>query len=137
MIPALNEEGENNFDYKYDLGFDTEYYQDMKESIDDATWMARYMGNPYIREGLLFPADELRYYNGVLPDGVDTAWGGGDSLSMPVAYIYGEDVYIQDVVFNAGDKTATRPLVLGTLKQHHPHMVRWESNNGEDEHGAS
>lgn len=68
---------------------------------------------------------------------VDTAWGGGDSLSMPVAYIYGEDVYIQDVVFNAGDKTATRPLVLGTLKQHHPHMVRRESNNGEDEHGAS
>ena len=111
----------------------------MKESIDDATWMAKYMGNPYIREGLLFPADELQYYNGVLPDGepdrimavVDTAWGGGDSLSMPV------DVYIQDVVFNAGDKTATRPLVLGTLKQHHPHMVRWESNNGEDEHGAS
>lgn len=145
MIPALNEAGENNFDYKYDLGFDTEYYQDMKESIDDATWMAKYMGNPYIREGLLFPADELRYYNGVLPDGepdrimavVNTAWGGGDSLSMPVAYIYGEDVYIQDVVFNAGDKTATRPLVLGTLKQHHPHMVRWESNNGEDEHGAS
>ena len=117
----------------------------MKESIDDATWMAKYMGNPYIREGLLFPADELQYYNGVLPDGepdrimavVDTAWGGGDSLSMPVAYIYGEDVYIQDVVFNAGDKTATRPLVLGTLKQHHPHMVRWESNNGEYEHGAS
>ena len=25
--------------------------------------------NPYIREGLLFPADELRYYNGMLPDG--------------------------------------------------------------------
>lgn len=116
----------------------------MKESIDDATWMAKYMGNPYIREGLLFPADELRYYNGVLPDGepdrvmavVDTAWGGGDSLSMPVAYIYGEDVYIQDVVFNAGDKTVTRPLVIGTLKQHHPHMVRWESNNGGDEYGG-
>ena len=112
VIPALNEDGESNFNYKYDLGFDTEYYRDMKESIDDATWMAKYMGNPYIREGLLFPSDELRYYNGVLPDGepdciaavVDTAWGGGDSLSMPVAYCYGQDWYIQDVVFNTGDR---------------------------------
>lgn len=144
VIPALNEDGESNFNYKYDLGFDTEYYRDMKESIDDATWMAKYMGNPYIREGLLFPSDELRYYNGVLPDGepdciaavVDTAWGGGDSLSMPVAYCYGQDWYIQDVVFNTGDKTVTRPIVIGKLKSHHPHMVRWESNNGGDEYGG-
>jgi predicted phage terminase large subunit-like protein len=116
----------------------------MKESIDDATWMAKYMGNPYIREGLLFPADELRYYNGVLPDGapdtiaavVDTAWGGGDSLSCPIAYIYGGDCYIHDVVFNNGDKTVTRPIVIGKFKQHRPHMVRWESNNGGDEYGG-
>ena len=144
VLPALDENGESNFNYKYDLGFDTAYYLDMKESIDDATWMAKYMGNPYIREGLLFPADELRYFNGVLPDGepdrivavVDTAWGGGDSLSMPIAYIYGEEIYIQDVVFNTGDKTVTRPLVIGTLKKHQPHMVRWESNNGGDEYGG-
>ena len=90
------------------------------------------MGNPYIREGLLFPADELRYYNGTLPDGeparklavVDTAWGGGDSLCMPIADVYGEDVYIADVEFNNGDKTVTRPAVIGKLKKHHPHMVR-------------
>lgn len=144
VIPALNEDGESNFNYKYGLGFNTEYYRDMKDSIDDATWMAKYQGNPYIREGLLFPAAELRYYNGVLPDGepdkkvavVDTAWGGGDSLAMPVAYVYGQDVYIADVVFNNGDKTVTRPLVIGKLKQHHPHMVRWESNNGGDEYGG-
>ena len=144
VIPALNENGESNFNYQYDLGFDTEYYRDMKESIDDATWMAKYMGNPYIREGLLFPADELRYYNGVLPDGepdmiaavVDTAWGGGDSLSMPIAKVYGSDCYIDGVVFNNGDKTVTRPIVIGTLKQHKPHMVRWESNNGGDEYGG-
>ena len=144
VIPALNENGESNFQYKYDLGFTTEYYRDMKASIDDCTWMAKYMGNPYVREGLLFPAEELRYYNGVLPDGepdrvvavVDTAWGGGDSLSMPIAYVYGEDVYIHDVVFNAGDKTVTRPIVIGKLKKHHPHMVRWESNNGGDEYGG-
>ena len=144
VIPALNEKGESNFNYKYGLGFTTEYYQDMKASIDDATWTAKYMGNPYVREGLLFPREELRYYNGVLPDGepdrkiavVDTAWGGGDSLSMPIAYVYGDDIYIDDVVFNNGDKTVTRPLVIGLLKKHQPHMVRWESNNGGDEYGG-
>ena len=144
VIPALNDEGESNFMYKYDLGFTTEYYRDMRESIDNCTWMAKYMGNPYVREGLLFPSEELRYYNGILPDGepdrimavVDTAWGGGDSLCMPVAYIYGDDVYIADVVFNNGDKTVTRPSVIGKLKKHVPNMVRWESNNGGDEYGG-
>lgn len=144
VIPALNEQGESNFNYKYGLGFDTEYYRDMKESIDDATWMAKYMGNPYIREGLLFPADELRYYNGILPDGqpdtiaavVDTAWGGGDSLSAPIVFCYGQDWYIHDVVFNNGDKTVTRPDVIGKFKRHRPQMVRWESNNGGDEYGG-
>ena len=144
VIPALNEHGESNFNYKYGLGFTTEYYQDMKASIDDATWMAKYQGNPYVREGLLFPSEELRYYNGVLPDGepdrimavVDTAWGGGDSLSMPIAYVYGEEVFIHDVVFNAGDKTVTRPLVIGKLKEHRPHMVRFEGNNGGSEYSG-
>jgi predicted phage terminase large subunit-like protein len=98
------------------------------------------MGKPYIREGLLFPTDELRYYNGVLPEGdpdrivavCDVAFGGGDSLSMPVAYMYGDAVFIHDVVFNKGDKEVTRPVVVAKLKQHHPHMARFEANNGGD-----
>ncbi len=141
VIPALNEDGESNFNYKYGLGFDTRYYQDMKASIDDATWNAKYMGNPYIREGLLFPEDELRYYNGVLPDGepekvavCDVAWGGGDSLAMPIAYIYGDSVYIPDVIFNKGDKTVTYPIVIGRCLQHLPNTVRMESNNGGSEY---
>lgn len=141
VIPALNDDGESNFNYKYGLGFDTRYYQDMKASIDDATWNAKYMGNPYIREGLLFPEDELRYYNGVLPDGepekvavCDVAWGGGDSLAMPIAYIYGDSVYIPDVIFNKGDKTVTYPVVIGRCLQHLPNTVRMESNNGGSEY---
>ena len=141
VIPALNEDGESNFNYQYGLGFDTAYYLDMKESIDDATWCAKYMGNPYIREGLLFPEDELLTYNGVLPDGdpekvavCDVAWGGGDSLSMPILYKFGADVYVHDVVFNRGDKTITYPVVVGRLKHHHPHKARFEANNGGHEY---
>ena len=141
VIPALNEDGESNFNYQYGLGFDTAYYLDMKDSIDDATWCAKYMGNPYIREGLLFPEDELLTYNAVLPDGdpekvavCDVAWGGGDSLSMPILYKYGADVYVHDVVFNRGDKTVTYPVVVGRLKHHLPHKARFEANNGGHEY---
>ncbi len=141
VIPALNENGESNFVYDFGLGFSTEYYLDMKASIDDATWWAKYMGQPYVREGLLFPANELRYYNGVLPDGdplkfavCDVAWGGGDSLSMPFIYVYGSDAYVHDVIFNRGDKTVTQPVVVGRLKQHKTHKARFEANNGGGEY---
>lgn len=137
IIPALNEDGESNFQYKYNLGFDTAYYVDMKESIDDATWNAKYMGTPYVRDGLLFPNDEILTYNGVLPDGdpekvavCDVAWGGGDSLAMPFAYIFGDSVYVHDVIFNKGDKEVTYPVVIGRTKQHMPHRERYEANNG-------
>lgn len=141
VIPALNDDNESNFNYKFSLGFDTAYYLDMKESIDDATWNAKYMGKPYIREGLLFPEDELLTYNGVLPDGepervavCDVAWGGGDSLAMPIAYKFGDKVYIHDVIFNQGDKTVTYPVVIGRIKQHALHHARFEANNGGSEY---
>lgn len=142
VIPAVDENGHSNFNYDYGVGFDDAYYADMKASIDDATWWAKYMGKPYVREGLLFPADELRYYNGILPDGepdrklmvADIAWGGGDFTSCPVAYVYGESVFIHDVVFNNGDKTVTRPEVVGKIIQHKLNVMRGEANNGGDEY---
>ena len=142
VIPALNEQDESNFDYNYGVGFSTAYYHDMRANIDRATWWAKYMGSPYVREGLLFPAEELQYYNGVLPDGepdrivaaCDVAWGGGDYLSMPVCYCYGDAWYIHDVVFSNLDKTVTQPLVEGKLSQHLPHSAVIEANNGGHEY---
>ena len=64
----------------------------------------------------------------------DVAWGGGDSLSMPFAWVYGNDVYIGDVVFNTGDKDITRPIVIDRLKKHLPHEVEFEANNGGHEY---
>lgn len=142
VIPAVDENGHSNFNYDYGVGFDDAYYADMKSSIDDATWWAKYMGRPYVREGLLFPADELRYFNGVLPDGepdrklmvMDIAWGGGDFTACPIAYVYGDAVFIPDLVFNNGDKTVTRPEVVGKIIQHKINVVRGEANNGGDEY---
>lgn len=147
-IPALNENDESNFDYDYGVGFSTEYYRELRDRLDKNEWMAKYQQRPFIREGLLFPEDELNFYNGVLPDGecltaaaCDVAWGGGDSLSMPFGKVFGsrEDgpVYIPDWIFNKGDKYTTKPLVVAKTLQHQPNMERFEANNGGDEYAES
>lgn len=136
-IPALDENDESNFDYEIN-GFSTEYYRDMREKLDNAEWMAKFMQSPYVREGLLFPSDELRYFNGILPEGdfrrigvVDVAWGGGDSLSMPIGAEYENgDVYIYDWVFNRGVKEVTLPLVVGRIIGNEIRQLRFEGNTG-------
>lgn len=138
-IPALNENDESNFDYEIN-GFSTEYYRDMREKLDKAEWEAKFMQRPFVREGLLFPTDELRYFNGILPDGdfrrigvTDIAWGGGDSLSMPIGAEYENgDVYIYDWVFNKGPKEATVPLVVGRIIGNKIRQTRFEGNVGGD-----
>lgn len=147
-IPALNENDESNFEYEYGKGFSTQYYRDMREKLDRNEWMAKYQQKPFIREGLLFPVDELNYYNGVLPDGdcltaaaCDVAWGGGDSLSMPFGKLFGSKddgpIYIPDWIFSKGDKYVTKPLVVAKTLQLKPNMERFEANNGGDEYAES
>lgn len=144
-IPALNEKDESNFDYDYGLGFSTEYYKNLRDRLDKNEWMAKYQQRPFVREGLIFPIDELNYYNGVLPDGdcitaaaCDVAWGGGDSLSMPFGKLFGSaddgPIYIPDWIFNKGDKYVTKPIVVAKTLQHKPNMERFEANNGGDEY---
>lgn len=142
VMPAMNEKDESNFDYDYGVGYSTETLRKQREVMDEMSWKALYMNQPVEREGLLFPADELRYFNGVLPDGepdrklmvMDIAWGGGDFTACPIAYIYGDAVFIPDLVFNNGDKTVTRPEVVGKIIQHKINVVRGEANNGGDEY---
>lgn len=138
-IPALNEKGESNFDYPV-KGFSTKYYHNMRDRLDKNEWMAKFMQTPFVREGLLFPADELRYYNGILPEGdhrvvgaCDVAWGGGDSLSMPIGYEYPNgDVYIPSWIFNKGKKEVTIPLVTGKIIGEKLTEIQFEANNGGD-----
>lgn len=146
VIPALDANGESNFQYEYGVGFSTEYYRDMKASIDDCTWCAKYQGAPYVRQGLVFPPDSLLRYNGVLPGGsperiiaaCDVAWGGEDYLSMPIVYVYGDgSMYCVDVVFSNANKVFTQPEVVGKLLIHRPHQVQFEANNGGTEYAQA
>lgn len=139
-IPALNEKGESNFNYDFGVGFSTEYFKEVKSRLDNNEWMAKYQQKPYVREGLLFPEDELQFYNGILPEGdsrvvsaVDVAWGGGDSLSMPIGREYEDgSVYIFAWVFNKGKKEDTLPLVTGQIMNNEIRQIRFEGNTGGD-----
>lgn len=143
VMPALGSNGESNFQYEYGVGFSTSYYRDMKASIDDCTWCAKFQGNPYIRQGLVFSPDNIIYYNGVLPEtepirkiaACDVAWGGSDYASMPIIYIYEDgSMYMVDVVFNNGNKTVTQPEIIGKLMTYKPQQVQFEANNGGSEY---
>lgn len=142
-IPALNENGESNFDYEY-KGFSTEYYQEMKDKLiragNDAEWQAKFMQNPYVREGLLFPLDELGYFNGVLPQGhkfrfavnCDVAFGGGDSVSMPIGLhdLTDDLIYVIDWFFNSSGVSVTVPGVCDMIIKHGIKNVTFEANAG-------
>ena len=142
-IPALNENGESNFDYEI-KGFSTEYYQDMKDKLiragNDAEWSAKFMQQPYVREGLLFPLDELGYFNGVLPQGhkfrfavnCDVAFGGGDSVSMPIGLhdLTDDLIYVIDWYFNSSGVSVTVPGVCDMIIKHGIKNVTFEANAG-------
>ena len=136
-IPALDENDESNFDYEIN-GFSTQYYRDMRERLDKAEWMAKFQQQPFVREGLLFQTDELRYFDGLVPDerhrvvaACDPAFGGGDSLSMPICDDYGDNnKYIIDWIFNKGTQGITVPLIVDKIIEHYITLLRIEKNNG-------
>lgn len=123
-VPALNENDESNFDYPFGLGFSTQNYIETRaafeKSDDYASFLAQYMGAPIERNGAVFDPEALRYYNGELPEEdpdrivmvVDPSWGGGDYVSAPCLYQYGEDLYLHDMVFSNKDKFVTEPMIV-------------------------
>lgn len=142
-IPALNEHGESNFDYDV-KGFSTQYYQEMKDKLiragNEAEWMAKYQQAPYVREGILLPLDQLGYFNGILPQGhkfrfavnCDVAFGGGDSVSMPIGVhdLTDDLIYIVDWYFNSGGVMVTVPGVVDMIIKHGIKNVTFEANAG-------
>ena len=139
-LPALDENDESNFDYTYGVGFSTEYYQQRRASFekndDIASWNAQYQQEPIERQGTLFSPEDLRYYNGELPEGepdrifmpVDPAFGGGDYVSSPICFMYGEDIFVHDVVYDNSDKKITQPLLASAVEKYNVSAMQIEAN---------
>lgn len=144
-MPALDDNDQSNFNYDYGVGFDSKYFWDMRDTLDDISWRCLFQQEPIEREGLLYHEPDLRRYfelpSSVNNDGdivtddadvilaiCDTAEGGGDDTFLPVAYLYGEDVYIEDCVCDPSLPEATIPLCAEKLVHHKVKQAQFESN---------
>ena len=135
-ISALNDKGESNFDYPYSVGFSTEFFNEMRQAMDEVSWRTLYMNEPIEREGLLLSMDELNWYNELPnkePDGIicacDPSMGKGDDTVMPVGYVYGQDVFIEDAVCNGSLPDVTQPQCANMIIQHKVKLAQFESNS--------
>lgn len=135
-IPALDENGQSNFDYGNHAGFTTQFYYEQRDVMDDASWKALYMNEPIEREGQLYNEDELRRYFELPsddPDAIiavcDTKDRGTDYCVMPIAYQYGNDFYIEDVVCDNSNPEIVEERLVAKLIQHKVKVARFESNS--------
>lgn len=139
-IPALDPvTDESNFVYLYGKGSSTQSYRQVRASFerngDIASWLAQFQQQPVERAGALFNPGDLRYYNGVLPESqpdrvfmaVDPSWGGGDFCASPVCYQYGDDLYVQDVVYTNEDKRISQPAIVNCVKKYGVAAIQFEA----------
>ena len=135
-MPALDENDESLFDYGMGIGFNTKFFHDMRDSMDDVSFRALYMNQPIEREGRLYdPQDLRRFYE--LPEGepdavlavCDTAEGGGDDTVLPVFAVYGNDHYCIDCVCSDALPDVTDGLCAEVLVRNKVKMCQFESNS--------
>ena len=140
ILPALDENDESNFNWKYGIGFDTQTFQGIRAGYernnDMASWNAVYQQQPIEREGSLFASGDMRFFNGVLPNrepdrcfmAVDPAFGGSDFTAAPVCCQYENDIYVVDVVYTDGDKRESIPLLAKAVQKWHVRTMQIEAN---------
>lgn len=139
-IPALDlVTDESNYEYEREgkKVFTTAYFREQRELLSAEQFESEFQQQPFEAKGLLFNKDELNYFFELPkdrdPDTIiavgDTAESGSDSTSMPVAKIYGNDVYIVDVVFDDSPAEVTKPECAKCLIDNRVASAVFESNN--------
>jgi len=140
-IPCYDENGESNFLFDYGKGFSAKYYRDMEIAEDPVIFSAKYLMQPIERDGLVFNKENISFYNelpGEEPDRIigyaDVSHGGDDFFSLPIGYVYGNEVYIEKVLFKNkfGGDDYIRPFVKKILMDNHVSRCGVEKNNGGD-----
>lgn len=139
-IPALDlVTDESNYEYEREgkKVFTTAYFREQRELLSAEQFESEFQQQPFEAKGLLFNKDELNYFFELPADREpdttiavgDTAESGSDSTSMPVAKIYGSDVYIVDVVFDDSPAEVTKPECAKCLIDNRVASAVFESNN--------
>jgi predicted phage terminase large subunit-like protein len=130
---------ESNFEYIRDgkKVFTTQYFRDQRDMLSAEQFESEFQQQPFEAKGLLFPEGNLnRFFElpvGKEPDTIiaacDTADKGADYCAMPIAAVYGQEVYIIDVVFDDSTPEVTKPEVAKALINNKVVSAMFESNN--------
>lgn len=133
-LPCIKPDGTALWPFKHTL---EELYK--LEAINDVVFARQYMQNPKPKEGLLFPEDELNYFNPETVDAralseyrygfIDPADEGGDDLSFPIGYLIGNKVYVTDVVYNNHGTDVNEPQCVDKIVSHNLSYVEAEGNS--------
>ena len=138
--PALDPvTDESNFEYIREgrKVFTTQYFRDQREMLSAEQFESEFQQQPFEAKGILFPEASLnRYFELPVdrePDSIiavcDTADKGADYCSMPIAAVYGDEVYIVDVVFDDSPPEITKPECAKALIDNLVVAGTFESNN--------
>ena len=139
-IPALDlVTDESNYEYEREgkKVFTTAYFREQRELLSAEQFESEFQQQPFEAKGLLFGKDELNYYFALPPDKdpdtviavCDTAESGSDSTAMVILKLYGEDVFVDDVVFDDSPADVTKPQCAKKLVEHKVSTAVFESNN--------
>lgn len=138
--PALDPvTDESNFEYIREgrKVFTTQYFRDQREMLSAEQFESEFQQQPFEAKSILFPEASLnRYFELPVdrePDSIiavcDTADKGADYCSMPIAAVYGDEVYIVDVVFDDSPPEVTKPECAKALMDNLVVAGTFESNN--------
>lgn len=139
-VPALDPiTDESNYEYVREgkRVFTTAYFREQRALLSAEQFESEFQQQPFEAKGLLFPEKELNYFFELPvdrdPDTViavaDPAESGSDATSMPVAKVYGSEVYIVDVVFDDAPPEVTKPECATCLIRNGVGTAVFESNN--------
>ena len=130
---------ESNFEYIRDgkKVFTTQYFRDQRDMLSAEQFESEFQQQPFEAKGLLFPEGNLnRFFELPVdkePDTIiaacDTADKGADYCALPIAAVYGQEVYIIDVVFDDSTPEVTKPEVAKALINNKVVSAMFESNN--------
>jgi predicted phage terminase large subunit-like protein len=133
-LPCIKEDGTSLWPFKHTI-------EELRklEKLNPTVFGRQYMQNPKPKEGLLFPEEELNYYNPGTVDAaamaeyrfsfVDPADEGGDDLCAPMCYLIGDKIYVIDTIYNNKGTDISEPACVDKILSHRLDKVEIEGNS--------
>jgi predicted phage terminase large subunit-like protein len=133
-LPAIKTDGTALWPFKHTI----DELKAMK-AANDIVFERQYMQNPKPKEGLLFPEEDLHFFDPNTVDVskmvefkfgvIDPADEGGDDLSFPTGYLVGNKIYIPHVIYNTHGTDVNEPACVDHISKEKLNAVNIEGNS--------